>query len=575
MYQNPLRCIVLAVVSSCALLSAQKAKALQPDEIALVCNSNVPDGIKLAQFYALQRHIPDNRILVLDLPKADQMPCRQYEDQVVPQVRDFIHSAQLEGKLKCLVTFYGVPLRIDARVNTAEEDAELADVRREILTLVNPIRDSVEKIEAMAKRLNPNFVTDPSLDLDHLFQRRLSAFREISEQLQTVADKTQQIALATEFFNLAEPLIGDKANVEKLRLKLAANPTTAPAAQQPLNKAEKEYNDLVAEAGPLENSPDDAQARARLRQIARTNFGSMQLMHLLRDEADYLDATNNGTYNTAASFDNELAMVEWTTYQHKSFVPNPLHYSYGTRGNWQTLMVTRLDAPQIDTVKSMITTGMKVERDGLAGQLVIDTRGIKPGQDDKEHPGFAAYDGYLHDLGDLARQHTKLKVLLDDKPELLPAGSADNVAMYVGWYSVHNYVPSCKFNPGAVGFHIASYELLSLRSPGETGWVHGLLNDGVIGTLGPVAEPFLGTFPRPDDFFPLLMTGKLTLAEVYWKTEPAVSWMMDCVGDPLYNPYRDNPALDVKDLPARLKGALPVDPNLTPSKAVVRPAVKK
>jgi uncharacterized protein (TIGR03790 family) len=572
------RRVVLLLAGAFALVSVQSALALQPDEIALVVNSNVPDGVALAQFYAQQRHIPDNRILVLDLPKADQMSCRQYEDQVVPQVRDFIHSAGLEGKLKCLVSFYGVPLRIDPRVNTAEEDAELIEIRREILALVDPIRVSIEATEGMAKQLDPAFVPDSSDDLDHLFQRRVNAFREISSQLETVQDKKQQIALAAHLFDLAEPLIGDKAKIEKLRLKLAAHPTTAPADHQSLAKAEQAYNDLVNEAGSLETSPDDAQARARLRQIARANFGSLQLIHLLRDQADYLDASNTGTYNTGAAFDNELAMVEWTAYPHKSFAANPLHYSSNVRGQWQTLMVTRLDAPQVETVRSMITTSIRVEKQGLTGQLVIDTRGLKPGQDDREHPGFGAFDGYLHDLGELARQHTKLKVLLDDKPEVLPAGSAEDVALYCGWYSVHNYIPSCKFNPGAVGFHIASYELLSLRNPGETGWVHGLLNDGVVGTLGPVAEPFLGTFPRPDDFFPLLMTGKLTLAEVYWKTEPAVSWMMDCVGDPLYTPYKTNPPLAVADLPSRLKGLIPSEKNallsVTPGDRPAGPTLK-
>ena len=87
----------------------RSASALEPDEIALVVNSNVPDGVELAKFYAKQRHIPDNRILVLDLPKADAMPARMYEDQVVPQVRDFINTSHLETKLKCLVSFYGVP----------------------------------------------------------------------------------------------------------------------------------------------------------------------------------------------------------------------------------------------------------------------------------------------------------------------------------------------------------------------------------------------------------------------------------------------------------------------------------
>ena len=109
---------------------------------------------------------------------------------------------------------------------------------------------------------------------------------------------------------------------------------------------------------------------------------------------------------------------------------------------------------------------------------------------------------------------------------------------------------------GAIGFHVASSELVSLRTPNERGWVHGLINDGVVGTLGPVAEPYLHSFPPADEFFPLLMTGELTLAEVYWKTNPLTSWMNACIGDPLYRPYKVNPPLKVTDLPEELRAAL-------------------
>jgi hypothetical protein len=49
------------------------------------------------------------------------------------------------------------------------------------------------------------------------------------------------------------------------------------------------------------------------------------------------------------------------------------------------------------------------------------------------------------------------------------------------------------------------------------------------------------------------MTGRLTLAEVYWRTNPLTSWKMSAIGDPLYIPFKSNPALAVKDLPERLK----------------------
>jgi hypothetical protein len=79
-----------------------------------------------------------------------------------------------------------------------------------------------------------------------------------------------------------------------------------------------------------------------------------------------------------------------------------------------------------------------------------------------------------------------------------------------------------------------------------------LLQDGVGATEGSVAEPYLQSFPPADEFFPLMLTGKLTLAEAYWRTTPMVSWMQCCVGDPLYNPFLHNPQLSMADLPERI-----------------------
>ena len=153
----------------------------------------------------------------------------------------------------------------------------------------------------------------------------------------------------------------------------------------------------------------------------------------------------------------------------------------------------------------------------------------------------------------IIRTRTQVQMLHDATPAVLPANSANEVALYCGWYSVGNYVRSCRFNPGAVGFHVASFELTSLRDQNQKQWVRNLINDGVVATLGPVAEPYLHAFPRADDFFALLLTGKLTVAEVYWKTQPLTSWMMAFIGDPLYTPYKNSPALQIADLPPRLQ----------------------
>ena len=71
--------------------------------------------------------------------------------------------------------------------------------------------------------------------------------------------------------------------------------------------------------------------------------------------------------------------------------------------------------------------------------------------------------------------------------------------------------------------------------------------------MGPVHEPYLSAFPRPDEFFVALLCGKYSLVECYYRTKPFNSWVMVLIGDPLYNPYRTKPSIDGGALPERLR----------------------
>jgi uncharacterized protein (TIGR03790 family) len=85
---------------------------------------------------------------------------------------------------------------------------------------------------------------------------------------------------------------------------------------------------------------------------------------------------------------------------------------------------------------------------------------------------------------------------------------------------------------------VASGECTSLKNPENHGWCKGILEGGGAATLGPVAEPYLAAFPRPDLFFAYLLNGYYTLVESYFFSLPYVSWQMILVGDPLYRPFR-------------------------------------
>jgi uncharacterized protein (TIGR03790 family) len=216
-------------------------------------------------------------------------------------------------------------------------------------------------------------------------------------------------------------------------------------------------------------------------------------------------------------------------------------------------MVSRITAPTLEAARKLIEASIAVERKGLRGKVYLDARGVR--WDPKREPrgSYGHYDQSLRDLAERLKAHTRLEVVLDDKPELFAPRTCPDAALYCGWYSLGKYVDAFTWVPGAVGYHIASGEAVDLRTAGSTSWCPAMLQRGVAATMGPTFEPYLTAFPLPDDFFPLLLTGRYTLVEAYYRTLPLNSWAMLLVGDPLYNPFKAAPALDESALPPRLR----------------------
>ena len=113
-----------------------------------------------------------------------------------------------------------------------------------------------------------------------------------------------------------------------------------------------------------------------------------------------------------------------------------------------------------------------------------------------------------------------MAVVLDEQERLFQPGEAPDAALYCGWYSLGKYVDAFTWAKGAVGFHAASSECTTLRNRTSTVWCKSMLEKGVAATLGPVAEPYLQSFPLPDVFFGCLTDGRLTLAECYAVSNP-------------------------------------------------------
>ena len=524
--------------------------ALEPDNLLLLVNKNVPESKKLAEYYASKRNVPDGRILELDLPFAEEIPFETYENQVVPAVREFLAANKLQEKVTCLVTFYGVPLKIAQHTLGAPDRLELANLTTEFQSVLKQTEAAVEGVEGLAKELDPTFSAGSDRSLAGVLARDKAARNVISREAIKINQPKAFDALMTRAEKVIDPLMGD-ANVAQRRLNdLARRENTTPQQKKEAETILDQLRTMRAEFEQLQAHRGQPDSRERLRALTRDHLGLIEYSRLLEGMLEYFK-----TDSTGAAFDSELALVTWNFYTRTRWLPNPLRYNEHRPEFPPILMTMRLDGPQAGTARDIIIASLKAEAEGLAGKVVVDAGGnlaIDPKSRD-----YAAFDQTLRRLADIVRLQSNLPLVFDQRREVLPAHSVQGqVALYCGWYALQNYTPACTFSPGAVGYHVASFELTSLRTQSNQ-WCRGLLLDGIAATLGPVNEPFLQAFPPPDEFFPLLMTGKYTLAEVYWKTVPSVSWQIAIIGDPLYNPFKARPALAVDALPQPLRNLPP------------------
>jgi uncharacterized protein (TIGR03790 family) len=440
-YDSIMTRVVLAVA---ALIAAQSlAAALEPREVILIVNRNMPESADVADHYRQKRQIPRENVIPLDLPTGEDMSRRDYDTKLVAPLR-----AALKGrkeKIKCLLCIYGVSLRVGPAELSAKDKAELAKVDEEL-------KEAKQKAIALARGL-------------------------------------------------------------------------------------KDLNELGAKgAAETRKAMDQAEAKAKDLERKRGRIADNQ---------------------SGAAVDNELMLLWWDDYDLRRFLINPLHWQSpekAGKGKPQVLMTARLDGPTPAIAKRLVDDAVEVEKTGLKGKVYVDARGI--GYDPKKDPGYGygGYDESMREMAALLKDKAKMDVVLDNKPEVFAAGACPDCALYCGWYSLAKFVDSCGFNKGAVAWHLASSEAVTLRGKNSTVWCPNILLKGACATLGPVGEPYTIGFPKPAEFFGFLVTGEYTLVECYARTAHLTSWMTTLIGDPLYNPYKASPRLKVSDLSPSPKG---------------------
>jgi uncharacterized protein (TIGR03790 family) len=518
------------------------AGELTSEECLVIYNRQSRSSAELAQYYAMKRQIPVERLLGLALPVAEDIPREQYEATVPQAVQAFLSEHEWGEGVRCLVTCYDVPLRVGAYHASSEEHAladklgvRLAGTFRRLRTLIGEIggadaESSGEGVSGTAASSTELGQAHDRVALEKLFDAYTAGMRELADSheglkgtaLKNARRRLFRFALRAEGLSgliRRAPEEGDDVS-PNTAIRLRAIRARAAAEKHRVQRltaygsTSREFDKGLAVLGELQGH--FGVAAALQRRIAS-----------LRGE------------DSESSFDSELSLVLWGRYDPCGWQPNELRaegpQTESSGEGRRTLMVARLDGPSPSVVRRMIDDAIAVERNGLKGTFYIDARGLEEGR------GHLPYDLDLRTLAARVRARTDLPVVLDNQSGVFSAGDRPNAALYCGWYSLANYVDAFEFVPGAVAVHMASFELVSLRNTAKRYWCKELLADGVAVTFGATSEPYLESFPKPTAFFSLVLSGRHTIVEAFYAAKPFNSWRLSLLGDPLYNPFKNNP----------------------------------
>jgi len=121
---------------------------LEPEEILVLANGDIKASVELAKYYCVKRNIPKDNILLLRLgPKLNNWIGRAgYKKKISSIVYNRLMSPEFSGKIKCLVTTYGIPFKVYGRGKLAGQEDEL----KKLENLFKTAKDQLSRLKAQA-----------------------------------------------------------------------------------------------------------------------------------------------------------------------------------------------------------------------------------------------------------------------------------------------------------------------------------------------------------------------------------------------------------------------------------------
>lgn len=119
--------------------------ALQPDEIMVIANKDNAISMRIARYYCQKRKVPKDNILTLRLGVNlnDTISRNDYEKHLAEPIRKELLSHKHPGKIRCLLTTYGVPYKVEGRGPSKGQEGKL----KQLQELAQQEKNTIKQLE--------------------------------------------------------------------------------------------------------------------------------------------------------------------------------------------------------------------------------------------------------------------------------------------------------------------------------------------------------------------------------------------------------------------------------------------
>ncbi|HBG28766.1 MAG: hypothetical protein A2Y10_07110 [Planctomycetes bacterium GWF2_41_51] len=204
---------------------ASQLFALEPSQILIIANADVNESVQVAEYYCQKRAVPLTNILKIPLGKtlSEQMSRKAYDHVLASAVRKEIQESRKPYEIKCLLTVYGVPIKVGS-ADALKDSEKIIPQLTEVLTEKNKNFDAALDRLATFGRAEMVVSNQPREKFEDVIKSLNEKIKQAEKRIQyldNANERTKQLAqlseLSKNIIELANSISRIKTEIDKYK----------------------------------------------------------------------------------------------------------------------------------------------------------------------------------------------------------------------------------------------------------------------------------------------------------------------------------------------------------------------